>query len=672
MCGIFGVIAGSKAPYSDEFLKRSLNILAEVSESRGKDSSGLCLNRSGGEGIKVFKGPVRVRRLLKNPEVQRAVDGTFSNRSAGAWAFGHARLVTNGSQLRGFNNQPVVKDGILGVHNGIVVNADELWEAHHDLEREYEIDTEIVLALVRKYLGGGDALGKAVSRAIDDVFGTASVALGFIDLQAFVLATNNGSLYTLHNDRDILFFASEWHTLRVLQGKMDLAPLGEFTVAPVDPGCGLVVNTDRFRVQPFEIEGDSHPGASSWANPALIDVRDIHPEEDQLSAVIDLNRIHLHIGAAAERALLDYPVEHIEKLKRCTCCVLPETFPFISFDEHGVCNYCRNYKVPFKDRPIDELHRLVEPYRRTNGQAEVLIPLSGGRDSTYVLHTAVKELGLKAVAYTYDWGMVTDLARRNVARICGELGVENIIVAADIHWKRRNIRNNIKAWLRYPSLGMIPLFMAGDKFFFWHAWRIKKQLDVKLEIWGINPLENTDFKTGFAGLPPSHDKKRIYSLSTLNQAKLFGFVAANLLRSPGYLNQSILDSLGSFGSRYFMPKSDYYHLFDYMPWNEQRIEETILGQYDWETSVDTRSTWRIGDGTASFYNYIYTRVAGFSEHDTFRSNQVRCGMLTREEALDLIMEENAPRYNSLKWYLEIVGLDFEDTLRRVNTIPSRF
>ena len=43
-------------------------------------------------------------------------------------AFGHARLVTNGSQLNDSNNQPVVKDDIICIHNGIVVNADDLWK----------------------------------------------------------------------------------------------------------------------------------------------------------------------------------------------------------------------------------------------------------------------------------------------------------------------------------------------------------------------------------------------------------------------------------------------------------------------------------------------------------------------------------------------------------------
>ena len=47
--------------------------------------------------------------------------------------FGHARLVTNGSQLHEVNNQPVMKDGILIIHNGIIVNADELWEKYPEI-----------------------------------------------------------------------------------------------------------------------------------------------------------------------------------------------------------------------------------------------------------------------------------------------------------------------------------------------------------------------------------------------------------------------------------------------------------------------------------------------------------------------------------------------------------
>ena len=213
---------------------------------------------------------------------------------------------------------------------------------------------------------------------------------------------------------------------------------------------------------------------------------------------------------------------------------------------------------------------------------------------------------------------------------------------------------------------MIPLFMAGDKFFFYYSYKLKKQLGIDLEIWGVNKLENTDFKVGFSGIKPMFNKKRIYSLSLRNQCKLFTFVGKNIIKNPGYLNQSILDSLGSIVSRYFTPKNDYYHLFDYLEWEERSIDKTIIDQYDWEKAVDTESTWRIGDGTASFYNYIYTLVAGFSENDTFRSNQIREGMIDREAALKLVYKENRPRYNSLKWYLEIIGLNYESTIKQIN------
>jgi len=371
-------------------------------------------------------------------------------------------------------------------------------------------------------------------------------------------------------------------------------------------------------------------------------------------------------------SLLENNIDAVRKLSRCTKCLLPETFPFIEYDHQGICNYCINYKPQDKIQPIENLKALVEPYRRKDGKPDCIVPFSGGRDSTYSLHIIKKELGLNPIAFTYDWGMVTDLARKNIARVCGKLGVENIIVSADMHWKRENIRKNIQAWLKYPSLGMIPLFMAGDKYFFYYTNRLKKQTGINLNIWGINNLENTEFKVGFAGLPPEFDKRRIYSLSILNQLKLFGYVGSNLIRSPGYINQSIFDSLGSFASRYIAPKRDYYHLFDYYRWDENEINSLLLKEYNWETAIDTQSTWRIGDGTASFYNYIYYTVTGFSENDTFRSNQIREGMLSREEAMGLIESDNLPRYETLRWYLEIVGLDFTEVISRINKIPKLY
>ena len=137
------------------------------------------------------------------------------------------------------------------------------------------------------------------------------------------------------------------------------------------------------------------------------------------------------------------------------------------------------------------------------------------------------------------------------------------------------------------------------------------------------------------------------------------------------MNSSLLDSAKAFATYYITPHS-YFNLFDYLPWEEDTIEKTLISEYDWELSPDTTTTWRIGDGTASFYNYIYYTVAGFSEFDTFRSNQIREGMMDRETALAKVNIENRPRFESMKWYLDTIGLDFEDTIKIINKIPKLY
>jgi hypothetical protein len=345
--------------------------------------------------------------------------------------------------------------------------------------------------------------------------------------------------------------------------------------------------------------------------------------------------------------------------------------PYIRFDNSGICNYCHHYKPRNNPKSVDELFKLVEPYRRANDN-DCIIPFSGGRDSCFGLHLIVKELKMKPITYTYDWGMVTDLGRRNISRMSATLGVENIIVADDIAKKRRNIEMNLKAWLKSPNLGMVSILTAGDKHFFRHVETVKKQTGISLNLWGVNPLEVTHFKAGFLGVPPDFEEERVYSHGALKQLRYQWLRFKAMMESPSYFNSSLWDTLSGEYYRSFNSKTDYYHIFDFWRWDEKTIDDTLINQYDWETAPDTKTTWRIGDGTAAIYNYIYYTVAGFTEHDTFRSNQIREGDLTREEALALVEDENLPRYPNIKWYLDAVNLDFKEVIKVVNSIPKMY
>jgi hypothetical protein len=65
-------------------------------------------------------------------------------------------------------------------------------------------------------------------------------------------------------------------------------------------------------------------------------------------------------------------------------------------------------------------------------------------------------------------------------------------------------------------------------------------------------------------------------------------------------------------------------------------------------------------------------MAGMTENDTFRSNQIRNGAMTRSLALDLIERDNRPRFPSIQWYLKTIGVDrsMEEVLEVIERAPK--
>lgn len=139
-------------------------------------------------------------------------------------------------------------------------------------------------------------------------------------------------------------------------------------------------------------------------------------------------------------------------------------------------------------------------------------------------------------------------------------------------------------------------------------------------------------KPVFLGIPPDFEEKRVYTHGWQKQLAYQKLRFKAMLDSPGYFNHSLWDTLSGEYYRSFIEKRDYFHIFDYWRWDEQIFDNTLINDYDWKTAIYTNTTWRIGVGTAAFYNYIYYLVTGFIEHDTFKSNQIREGQMTGEKA----------------------------------------
>lgn len=602
MCGIFGIVSSATQTPAE------LPILARHAEQRGRDSSGLVMAR--GASYEVQRADFEIRKLLKKVHIGET-----------NLVMGHSRLITNGLS----DNQPVVRDGIIVIHNGVIVNHDDIWPTLNKT-RELQVDSEVIAAIAADHLDQGGAVNEIGVKVLMACKGTVSCAMAVPRLGKLLLFSNNGSLYSGIKDGTTAF-ASESFALRQI-GYENITQIYDTVVLNIPAHDETKVEDQKLRVK---------------------------------------NLIPKLVFNAAEEALLVYPQP---ELKRCTHCILPETMPFIRFDDEGVCNYCRNYKQRNKPKPKEELFKLVEPYRREHGP-DCIVPFSGGRDSCYGLHLIINELKMKPITYTYDWGMVTDLGRRNISRMCAELGVENIIVADDITKKRDNIAMNLRAWLKSPHLGMVSILTAGDKHFFRHVETLKKQTGIQINLWGTSPLEVTHFKAGFLGVPPDFEEDKVYTSGARKQLRYQNLRFKAMLQSPGYFNSSLWDTLSGEYYRSFLKKKDYFHIFDYWAWEERLVDQT-LAMYDWEKAPDTTTTWRIGDGTAALYNYIYYTVAGFTEHDTFRSNQIREGQITRAEALVRVKDENQPRYPNIKWYLDAIGMEFTEVISVINSIPRLY
>lgn len=635
MCGIFGLVIKPQANSSTAGVRPLVDLLFRLSESRGKEAAGLAIRT--GESVTVYKRALSATSMIAQVEYAELFNGAQPSA-----VIGHARLVTNGRQTLPNNNQPVIKSGLVGIHNGIITNDAALWKKFPGLKREYEVDTESLLALIAMFHAQTGEYPGAVRKAFEEIEGMASIAFFPEDRGQLILATNNGSLYIAHSPgAGAMSFASEEYILRrFMENPAANALLDGAKPAHLAAGAGVVVDLADISMAPFTLAGAQPIAGSGSAPAARIRIIDLSEKDDPTKAV----------------------------LRRCTRCILPETMPFIEFGDNGVCNYCHRYQYPPR-KGLAELEKMLAPYRRTDGRPDCVFAFSGGRDSCYGLHLVKKELGMNPVAYTYDWGMVTDLARRNQARLCGKLGVEHIIVSADIKRKREYVRMNVQAWLKKPELGMIPLFMAGDKQFFKYAYEVMEQTGARVIIFSTNErYEMGQFKEGFCGVDPGG--ARAIGL-TSNRLGLAGYYMGQYLRNPAYINASLLDTMSAFYYSY-MIKHDYILLFEHAMWEERQVVSTLINEYNWETSPDTTATWRIGDGTAPFYNYIYHTVAGFSEHDTFRSHQARDEAITREEALRLAAEENKPRWESMAWYANTIGFDLDEAIRVINAMPKLY
>lgn len=340
----------------------------------------------------------------------------------------------------------------------------------------------------------------------------------------------------------------------------------------------------------------------------------------------------------------------------------------INFNERGECNYCASYKKQiFLGKGA--LEKILG-----NKKNLILYGLSGGRDSSYGLYYLYEKMGYKnIITYTYDWGLTTDIARKNISILCSKYGLENILRSADISQKRSNIRSNIYAWLKSPNLGMVPIFFIGDKPFLYYGSKLKKETGAYKTIHGTGfQCEQMEFKVGYCGINQIlKNNVRMSNFSLVNKFKLFFWYVVQFLKNPHYLNQSMLDNVVGFYSS-FVHNDQAIHLYNYIEYDEKLINKTLKKIGYLTDKKYGKNQWRVGDGQTAFTNFIYYNLGGFSEFDNYRSNQIREGILSRNKAEKLALLDNQTKLQSIDNFCKTIGCNTEELLTKILNIKTIF
>ncbi len=123
--------------------------------------------------------------------------------------------------------------------------------------------------------------------------------------------------------------------------------------------------------------------------------------------------------------------------RQCTRCIFDTSIPGVSFDEQGVCNFCKIHDVLDKIYLLSsdgkqQFDKLIEKIKRDgkNKKYDCVVGVSGGRDSTYTLYLA-KKLGLRPLAVHFDNGWNSTIAVTNIKNIVSKLGVDLYTTVAD-------------------------------------------------------------------------------------------------------------------------------------------------------------------------------------------------------------------------------------------------
>ena len=314
-------------------------------------------------------------------------------------------------------------------------------------------------------------------------------------------------------------------------------------------------------------------------------------------------------------------------LKYCVRCVMPHTKPDLHIDEAGVCNACRSFE---KRKEIDwdqrkkELLALLKRYRRNGSNWDCIVPVSGGKDSTYQV-IRVLQFGLNPLCVTSTTCDLSEIGRKNIENI-KHLGVDHVefspnpIVRAKLNHIGLTEVGDI-SWPEHVGIFTIPV-------------RAAVQFNVPLLVWGENSQNEyggpaTDAENNTLTRRWLEEFGGMLGLRVSDLSETHDIEARHLLPYQ-YPSEEELQRIGVTGL----------FLGYYLPWDG--LSNTLIAQAHGFTTFDQPvegsmvNYENLDNHQTGIHDYFKFLKFGFSRATDIACLNVRRDRITRQDAMEIV------------------------------------
>lgn len=312
----------------------------------------------------------------------------------------------------------------------------------------------------------------------------------------------------------------------------------------------------------------------------------------------------------------------------CTKCVVSNQRPRITFDERGVCSACqhaeRKKSINWDERE-NELHKLLDKYRSKDGAYDVVVPCSGGKDSSYVAHQLKHEYGMHPLTATVAPNLYADIGWQNWQNFINS-GFDNVLLTPNGRVNRLFTRlafekmgdpfqpfiYGVKAFpLQIAVKYRVPLIMYAEDGEVEYGGEDKNAERATIDL-------DTDMtRTYFSGIAPED-----WAMYGLNREELHPYI----LPAPEELRHAGIDYRYFGYFKKWIPQENARYAAEHTGF--QTSPERSEGTYSRYASLDDRT-----DGIHYYLAYI---KFGIARATSDAAHEIRDGHLTREEGVKLV------------------------------------